>query len=498
MGNSMILLTDDLLLDYARCHRRAHLHHWGDRHHRAPEKDFVLKLRREHQQQIQTVLAGQRVATPEYSPQDWSAGAVATETLMAAGVEQIHRGILRWTEPLEELPQPEGLELVGRPTLLVKQPGVSRFGNWCYQPVNIKLGKRPKSEYKLVAMFQGLMLTHIQGATPPDPQLILREGSTHGVDSGYWWGKMLAAVTDCVRALRDAEAPEVFISRQRCSLCPWYDHCHGVAVATQHLSLVPGVTPGRYASLQGLGVTSLAQLAALEPQQVEPDIEPAIARHLQRQAQAIVENRPLPLGTAHPSPQPLAPIELYFDLEAEPDQDVDFLFGVFCVNHDKQTETFHGFFAEHPRDEPLIWQQFLALLHRYPTAPIFHFSPYEVETVKRLSQRYRMSQYPMRSLLPRFIDVHAWLMAVAVLPVENYSLKSVAKWLGFTWRDQGLSGDQTVCLYNQWLETADQEALAMILRYNEDDCRATHQLRMWLHDWSLRGETNFANILDRV
>ncbi|TVQ55439.1 MAG: TM0106 family RecB-like putative nuclease [Spirulina sp. DLM2.Bin59] len=487
-----MLLTDDLLLDYARCHRRAYLHREGDRHHRAPEKDFVLKLRREHQQQIQRVLAGQTVVTPQYAPQDWPAGAAATETLMAAGVEQIHRGILRWTAPLEAFPQWTGLELVGRPTLLVKQPGVSRFGDWCYQPVNIKLGKRPKSEYKLVAMFQGLILTQVQATPPPDPQLILREGSSHRVDSGYWLGKMVAAVTDCVAALRGPEPPEVFISRQRCSLCPWYDHCHGVAVAIQHLSLVPGVTPGRYASLQGAGVTSLAQLAVLQPEQVEPEIEPAIAHHLQRQAQAIFENRPLPLGRMHPSRPSLAPIELYFDLEAEPDQDVDFLFGVFCVNHAKQTETFHGFFAEHPRDEPLIWQQFLALLHRYPTAPIFHFSPYEVETVKRLSQRYRMSQYSMRSLLPRFIDVHAWLMQVAVLPVENYSLKSVAKWLGFAWRDQGLSGDQTVCLYNQWLDTADQEAMAMIRRYNEDDCRATHLLRMWLHQWSQGEPGNFS------
>ncbi len=493
----MILLTDDLLLDYARCHRRAYLHHGGDRHHRAPEKDFVLKLRREHQQQIQKVLAGQTVVTPEYTSQDWPTGAAATETLMAAGVERIHRGILRWTAPLEEWPHLAGLELVGRPTLLVRQPGVSRFGDWCYQPVNIKLGKRPKSEYKLVAMFQGLILTQIQGTAPPDPQLILREGSTHRVDSGYWLGKMVTAMGDCVAALRGEEAPEVFISRQRCSLCPWYDHCHDVAVATQHLSLVPGVTPGRYASLQGAGVTSLAQLAALQPEQVEPEIDGAIARHIQCQAQAIFEDRPLPLGAAHPSPPPLAPIELYFDLEAEPDQDVDFLFGVLCVNHGKETETFHGFFAEHPKDEPLIWQQFLALLHRYPTAPIFHFSPYEVETVKRLSKRYRMSQYSMRSLLPRFVDVHAWLMQVAVLPVENYSLKSVAKWLGFAWRDQGLSGDQTVCLYNQWLDTADQEAMAMILRYNEDDCRATHQLRMWLHQWGRGSARNFPDILDR-
>lgn len=486
----MILLTDDLLLDYTRCNRRAYLTLYGDRSQRAADKDFVLKLRREHQRLVQDQLAGQAVISPSYAAGDWQDGARQTEQLMAQGVEQIHRGILYWDGLLSTLDgittTPQTITAVGRPTLLVKQTGSSRFGNWCYQPVNIKLGKRPKSEYKIVAAFQAVLLAHVQATPPVGAQLILRDGHVYRVDLSQWEGKLWEVMTDCLAMLGANESPDVFISRQRCSLCPWYEPCHQVAVASQHLSLVPGVTPSRYSALQALGITELAQLAQLDPPQLEPEVSEHIAAQMQRQALALVDDRALPTPEAvvrsHTFP-PLAPIELYFDLEAEPDRNVDFLFGVLCVNHIKHTETFHGFFAEKPDDEPLIWQQFLALLHRYPTAPIVHFSAYEVETIKRLTKRYRMSQYPLNTLLPRFIDVHDWLLKLAVLPVESYSLKSVAKWLGFTWRDSGLSGDQTVCLYEKWLENGDQEALETIIRYNEDDCRATYKLRLWLTEW---------------
>jgi uncharacterized protein len=37
-----------------------------------------------------------------------------------------------------------------------------------------------------------------------------------------------------------------------------------------------------------------------------------------------------------------------------------------------------------------------------------------------------------------------------------------------------------VCLYDQWLKTSDRTLLEVILRYNEDDCRATQKLKEWL------------------
>ncbi|MBD0363688.1 MAG: ribonuclease H-like domain-containing protein, partial [Coleofasciculus sp. C3-bin4] len=46
-----------------------------------------------------------------------------------------------------------------------------------------------------------------------------------------------------------------------------------------------------------------------------------------------------------------------------------------------------------------------------------------------------------------------------------------------------ITGSQCVCLYDQWLKTGDRSLLDVILRYNEDDCRATYHLKNWLVDF---------------
>ncbi|NEO86061.1 MAG: TM0106 family RecB-like putative nuclease [Spirulina sp. SIO3F2] len=489
----MLVLTDELLLNYIRCARRAYLNLYGDRSQAEPEKAFVQKLRRENQQQIFSVRQDHPTQVVRYPRGDWQTGYHNTLSLMEQGVERIERGVL-WLAPPWQLPdfsvvqssnssssQLSQSTLVSRPTILVRCPEPSRWGNWSYYPVNIKLGKRPKTEYKLIATFQAFLLTQIQGCLPTDPLLLLREGKEHRVNCAHWQTQLWTTLMDCLAALAQSQAPDVFISRQRCSLCSWQTACQTVARETQHLSLVPGITPSRYGALGELGITELVQLATVElpPEQLPESLTPSVWQRLQQQARSLFHQEPIPLPHAQPT-IPQGPIELYFDLEAEPERQVDFLFGVLCINHVQQTEQFYALVAQEPEQEFLIWQQFLALVDRYPQAPIYHFSPYESDTLRRMSRRYGLANRSIQSLLQRCVDIHALIVQSATLPVESYSLKAIAQWLRFTWRDQGLSGDQTVCLYDEWLESGDRTKLETIIRYNEDDCRATYKLKAWL------------------
>ncbi|MEM8641239.1 MAG: TM0106 family RecB-like putative nuclease [Cyanobacteria bacterium P01_G01_bin.54] len=523
----MLVLTDELLLNYVRCARRSYLNLYGDRRQAEPEKEFVRKLRRENQQQIAALRANTSTTVVQYPRGDWQAGHQATLALMQQGVPRIERAVLQCELPLPCLASNWASSLgvgavaqpgvpqaqpalantqpalangqptfigVGRPTVLVRQAGASRWGDWHYYPVNVKLGKRPKTEYKLIATFQAVLLGQLQDALPTPPLLQLRDGKTYWVDwQRFGFSEVLA---DCVTALQQPIAPEVFISRQRCSLCQWQTDCHAVALESQHLSLIPGITPSRYAALKTLGITELESLttAQLSSDQLPDALPPAVWTRLQQQARSLFDHRALPLPSAQLAPPmiPQSPIELYFDLEAEPERQVDFLFGVLCVNHQRQTEQFYALTAQQPEEEHLIWQQFLALVDRYPNAPIYHFSPYEADTLRRLSRRYGLAHRSIGSLTARCVDIHALIVQSATLPVESYSLKAIAAWLGFQWRDQGLSGDQTVCLYDDWLRTGDRTHLDTIIRYNEDDCRATYKLKTWLVEfWQEQVANNF-------
>ncbi|MGK7944418.1 MAG: TM0106 family RecB-like putative nuclease, partial [Microcystaceae cyanobacterium] len=332
------------------------------------------------------------------------------------------------------------------------------------------------------AAFYADLLTQIQGISPPQSQLILRRKNRHSVDLVRWYPRLQETLDQCIQVLSQQNEPEVFISRQRCSLCHWYNHCYQIAQEQNHLSLVPGVTPNRYESLQTLGIITLELLANTAPHHLQDLISLEIAGQLQRQAQSILENRPILKATPPSALErwiPTAPVEFYFDIEAEPEQNLDYLLGILQVDRQNNQEIFHSFLAESPEQEGQIWQQFVDLVTQYDSAPIFHFAEYEAETIKRLAHLYHTPRYQTEHLLSRLIDLHQRVTSMVTLPIESYSLKAIAQWIGFQWHEQGVGGDQCVFWYDQWLKTGDRSFLAAILRYNEDDCRAT----FWVKDW---------------
>jgi len=61
-------------------------------------------------------------------------------------------------------------------------------------------------------------------------------------------------------------------------------------------------------------------------------------------------------------------------------------------------------------------------------------------------------------------------------PTRDHSIKTLATYLGFAWRDAEPSGAASIEWYHRWVETSDQEHKTRILVYNQDDCVATRVL----------------------
>lgn len=483
VDSTKIWVTDKLLFSFQRCRRRAFLDTYGNPTDRDPPSDYLLKLRQDGLVHQRTVIDHRPTYEPRYSRFSWTEGAAATLELMQQGVEQITRGVLIGVDTT-------GTTLMSCPDLLVKQPGNSVFGDWLYAPMDIRLGKRPKLDYQISAAFHAYVLASVQGAWAETSWLVLRQRGAYAVDLVEMLPKMQETLEDCVEMVRSQQEPEVFIAHNRCDLCHWFSHCYAIANNEQHLSLLPGVTPSRFIHLKQLRLTNVEALAETNPKTLEPypGFGSQVAHKLVQQAQASLQNQAMlrsplenSLGVVITDEElPTAPIELYFDIEAAPEQNLVYLHGVLVVDRLNHATTFHPLLADQPDQEGSIWQNFLELVWRYPTAPIFHFCPYEVQTVKRLAQYYGTPYEQIEPLLPRFIDLHERVTRLVTLPVESYALKPIARWLGFNWQDSEANGAQSIYWYAQWLETGDRAYLEAILRYNEDDCRATHRVKDWL------------------
>ncbi len=191
-----MLISDHLLLNYKRCNRRTFLETYGNFHQKDPEKDFLLKLKRENQIHIGNVIQSRSLLPqqPSASRRDWQLNAAQTVDLMQQGADCIIRGTLslnffQWQQAsvnqlfshqIKDL-QPNWLSeiiFVAAPSLLIKQPGQSCFGDWEYIPVNIKFGRKAKPEYKLIAAFHAQILSIIQAQDPVQSPLILKEYSS--------------------------------------------------------------------------------------------------------------------------------------------------------------------------------------------------------------------------------------------------------------------------------------------------------------------------------
>ncbi|MDF5706865.1 MAG: TM0106 family RecB-like putative nuclease [Nostoc sp. S4] len=473
-----MLINAELLLQYQRCKRRPFLDIHGDKSQRDAPNELLFKLQQDKIAHQLSNLAQLTYHQPDYPSGNWKAAQKTTLELMQRGVEYIYKGVLLATYS-------EGYTLLSRPDLLVKQPGQSHFGDWMYVPANIELGKRPKQEYQVVAAFHAQVLATVQGIIPETALLILRAKNTsYEVDLFKWTPQMQQILEEFIQVLELPNPPEMFISRQKCNLCHWYSQCYAIAQTQQHLSLLPGVTPIRYAQLQTLDITTLESLANTSPTILENLVgfDSEVAPKLVVQAQSVLQNRPLILP--YPLPKEnitfTAPIELYFDIEAQPDLDLNYLLGVLVVDRLANTEQFYSFLAEKPEDEELVWQQFLNLVWQYPQAPIYHFCVYEFDTVKRLAKLYNTPYSSVRPVLNRFVDIYEQLTQSVALPVESYALKAIARWLGFEWRNKEASGAKCIYWYEQWLKTGDRTLLESIQSYNEDDCCATRVVKDWL------------------
>ena len=180
---------------------------------------------------------------------------------------------------------------------------------------------------------------------------------------------------------------------------------------------------------------------------------------------------------------PKVSMELFFDIEDDPTQGMVYLHGLY--ERKNGLEKFIYFLAKENsvNAERLAWQNFWEYIKELPKDQyaVYYYSHHEKTTYKKLQEKYPdiITAQEVESFFdhPNVIDLYQIVTKYTDWPLSSYSLKDLATFLKFKWRDETPSGALSIQWFNKYLENHDQGTLKRIIEYNEDDCKATMILR---------------------
>jgi predicted RecB family nuclease len=282
-----------------------------------------------------------------------------------------------------------------------------------------------------------------------------------------------------------------------CKLCPWYQSCKQWCTETQDLTNVFCLGRSiRDRINEDLNIDKLDEFIHLDVAEVmrqkEAEKRAGNKTFLYRvgedslakaQRRAIILHQTKKPVAYAPMDFPRVGHELFFDIEDDPTQEFVYLHGVY--ERTGSGERFVHFTATELslEEEKRVWKDFWRYVLSLPKDDfaVYYYSHHEATTYKRLQKRYPdvISPEAVEQFFdnPHVIDLYSIVQQKTDWPVGSYSLKALATYAGFAWRDETPSGALSIQWFNTFLESKDPAILQRILEYNEDDCKATMVLK---------------------
>lgn len=492
------VITPSDLVSLSRCAHRVRLDRVGDPAERIPAGAFLQLLwegGREHEAEIIDALETQAVPFNR----DPDARIEATKAVMSEGPPLIYHGLLR------------SGALVGEPDILQRVEQPSNLGPFAYLPVEIKNAAafedndpdRPKEPDVLQLCAYAELLETAQGWRPTTGKIIDGNGDWHDLNIGRFRALYELERARLVDILRGKEKTRPGW-KAACQLCVWQEHCWRVLTARDDVTTVAGIGESHRERLWAAGIYTTAQLAEADPESLvkTKGIKEARAIAWTRQARAQKSGNPEILS--HWTP-PQVDFEVSYDIEDFTPDPFVYLHGLLIRPSsaarfgsagfsEQDFGSFEPVCAELPADdEAAVWRRFLDKVQEIDSRgsyAVYVYSHHEHSTLKRLAEVYGGSAALTR-FLRCFVDLYDVVRDSVVFPADGRGLKSLARWIGFGWRDQDPGGAQSMAWWAQYLDDppGNGHLRDRLLAYNEDDVRASFVLRDWL-ETATQGHVN--------
>src|SRR6056297_2134122 len=352
---------------------------------------------------------------------DLERDAEATHVALTEGAEVVFQGAFLsgnwggWSDFLERVERPSAL------------------GPFSYEVADTKLKRRPHPKHVLQLVLYSDLLAEVQGAAPEFAHVELGSGE-----------RATLRLADYAHYARGARARlEAFVADPSptrpvpcadCALCRWADHCASVWVAEDSLFNVAGISRGQVKKLEAAGITTMEALARLDhPIRGMAEttraklVTQARLQHARKTGEPAYELRASEPGKGFDLLPEATPGDIFYDIEGDPHYEggLEYLHGVWCDGD------FHAFWAHDHEAEAQALSELLAFfrgrLDAHPDARIYHYAPYEITALRRLTTKYGIGEAFLDCLLRerRFVDLYAVVRGGLICSEANYSIKSM-------------------------------------------------------------------------
>jgi len=475
-GGSALVLTGSHIYNFLNCRHLLYLDQFGDPGLMDPESDLEETLREKGKLHEEAALKALGLRIAEVDCENFDDAAQQTLRLMKAGEKWIYQGCL------------SAPAMHGSPDLLKRTRGESRLGSYHYIPLELKSGSAYENEengtvkrhYALQLAFYAHLLGKVQGLRPEMGKVI--GGDFRTVDFDLEECRMdyeeAIATIRAILSHKVESEPEISSS---CGQCHWRSCCFEWARKADDLTLIRKLSGEARGALRAAGIMTISGLASLERRKDLPavrGITPHKLRHLVRRAGVMKRGAPL-LRSAVEFPK--AAVELFFDIETDPEQGLCYLYGI--VERRGEKLRYVSFFADSPADERKAWGEFWKYVSGLDDFHMYHYSQYERKELAKLAERHHCNQKLFERLFENCTDLYQDVVDKHTdWPSPSYSIKAVSKILGFRYSDLEPGGLKAAKWYAAYVAnpTGNAELKRKLLRYNEEDCLAMMVLKDWV------------------
>ncbi len=482
-------LSANMLYNYIKCPHRLNLDLFGDYSKQDPISSFVKLLWEKGTDFEKQVIENLQIPFLDLHSYSRIEKEKRTKEAIDNGVELIYSGRI------------SAGNLIGEPDLLRRSgdgyiSGDIKSGSGLEGESDLSEGK-PKLHYTVQLALYTDILERLDVSAGRNPFIWDIHGreieydlnssqSTRKLES--WWSKYQNCL-EAVSKIANYDLKTLPAYSGTCKLCQWRTYCLKCLRKANDLTLIPELGRSkRDVMINHLGsVAELAQANLNQFQKGKKTIFPRVGRDTLEKFQ----ERAILLSKSGSKPYlksqitlPDAPIELFFDIETDPMRDICYLHGFLeRRNGDNSSERYVAFFSDQPdeQEEKRAFSQAWEFIQKSMPCVIYYYSPYERTQWRKLQEKYPevMSEDDIVKMFNPECAVDLYFNVVkkkTEWPTNDYSIKTLASYLGFRWRDESPSGAESIEWYHRWVETGDVKIKTRILKYNEDDCIATRVL----------------------